>query len=494
MEYTLTKDTIIKETDEGIIIYNTRTTDNVELSGIAIEVFNTLLKEGDLKAIEKLLQIPTLNELTSRVTLNSLLYPLINLKLLSPKNTRVIKDKKINITTAAIETTNKCNFRCPHCYVDKADYKILTYNEIIDLIDELYDLGASSILFTGGEVLTHKHFKEFYLYAYKKGFIITINTNGSLLDDSLIEFLKMTPPISLEISLYGHNQRTYEDFTKTKISFDKFVETLQKIKESSINLLCKSVITNSNKEYYKDMENICKELEIPFKKDYIAFPSLDKSHDFNPEQISASEVIEFLRNDKIAQREYLKIFSNSDDSERKFVFECRENNDGIFISSEGKINVCPCMQSVSYQYKKGNLLECILKLQELKNIEFREDSKCKNCKYISLCRYCPAKFYLTTGDYQTPPSWFCEFGELMYKNYIEGIRFIKEPISDDDLIKIGNNDFNKYKNINETIKIYVDGKLVSFAILEENNEYTILNNEVLTNDIESELKKYLNQL
>ena len=44
MEYTLTKDTFIKETDEGIIIYNTRTTDNVELSGIAIEVFNTLLK------------------------------------------------------------------------------------------------------------------------------------------------------------------------------------------------------------------------------------------------------------------------------------------------------------------------------------------------------------------------------------------------------------------------------------------------------------------
>ena len=82
-------------------------------------------------------RLPTLNELTSRVTLNSLLYPLINLKLLSPKNTRVIKDKKINITTAAIETTNKCNFRCPHCYVDKADYKILSYNEIIDLIDEL---------------------------------------------------------------------------------------------------------------------------------------------------------------------------------------------------------------------------------------------------------------------------------------------------------------------------------------------------------------------
>lgn len=492
MEYVLTKDTIIKKNNEGIIIYNTRTTDNVELSGIAIEIFNILLNEGDLKAISKLLEIPSLDELTSRVTLNSLIYPLIHLKLISPRNTKIIDGKKINITTTAIETTNKCNFRCPHCYVDKADFKVLTYNEIKDLIDELYNLGGSNILFTGGEVLTHRHFKDFYIYAYKKGFMIAINTNGSLLDDSLIEFLKKTPPLSLEISLYGHNQKTFENFTKTKISFDMLIETFKKIKEANISLLCKSVITNGNKEYYKDMENICKDLDIPFKKDYITFPSLDKSHDFNPEQISPSEVIEFLKDDKIAQREYLKIFSNNDnEAERKYVFECRRDNDGLFISSEGKVNICPCMQSVSYQYQKGNLLECVLKLQELKNMEFRKDSKCKNCKYISLCRYCPAKFHLTTGDYETPPSWFCEFGELMYKNYIEGVRFIKESLTSDELKQV----FNKmnldtsfdewimtYKDKDNVIKIYLDGKLSAFAIINSDKSYTIVNDKILSKE------------
>ena len=494
MRFNLTKDTIIKDNDNKKVIYNNKSKNNIVLSGFAIKLFEKLINLGDEVAIHSIIEQSNVNELSARATLNSLLYPLLNLKLIAPVTKFNNNGQNINITTAAIETTNVCNFRCPHCYVDKADSKNLSCQDIKNIIDELYELNTCNLLFTGGEVLTHKFFKDFYLYAYKKGFIITINTNGSLIDDSLMEFIKRTPPYSIEISLYGHNQETFENFTKTKVSFESIVSTLEKLKKASVNVMCKSVITNTNKSHYKDIEKICKNLNIPFKKDYIAFPQLDKSYAFNPEQIEPEEAIELLKEDSNCQKQYLKIFDESIEN-KEFVFQCRKNNDGLFFSSDGNINICPCMQSVSYKYEKGNLFNSVISLQKLGDIKFNENSKCKNCKYISLCRYCPAKFYLTTGDYQTPPKWFCDFGELMYSTFIEGLRFVVDYLSFEEIEKVYNRGVfdlkfdewikEKIKGLEEEkfVKAYVDGKLLGFANFNEKYSF------VGTNDLLELLEK-----
>lgn len=496
MRFNLTKDTNIQDNGDKKIIYNSKTNNNIVLSGFAIKLLETLLDNGDKEAIALLLEQPNVNELSARATLNSLIYPLLNLKLIAPITKTNVEGKAINITTAAIETTNVCNFRCPHCYVDKADSKNLSCQDIKNIIDELYELNTCNLLFTGGEVLTHKFFKEFYLYAYKKGFIITINTNGSLIDDALLEFMKVTPPYGVEISLYGHNQETFENFTKTKISFDNIINTLEKLKKASIKVMCKSVITNSNKDHYKEIENICKNLNIPFKKDYVAFPQLDKSYDFNPEQISPSEAIELLKTDPNCKKQYLKAF-DAGVSNREYVFQCRKDNDGLFFNSERYVNICPCMQSVSYKYEKGNLLDSIVKLQDLGNIKFNEDSKCKDCKYISLCRYCPAKFYLTTGDYQKPPKWFCEFGELMYFTFIKGVRHVVDYLSEEELerlyklsnskenyeVWIGKNFFNLENR--KFVKTYIDGKLTGVA--KESDNTSFIGSSILLNMLEKGL-------
>ena len=491
MKYTLSKNTIVKKDNNKINICNAITTNSVNLSGTAKDLLETLINEDDNKAIEMLLKLNN-NELEARKTLNSLLYPLINLKLINMDNVIYIDNNKINVTTGAIETTNVCNFRCPHCYVDKAKHKTLTCNKIKNIIDDFYNLGASNILFTGGEVLTHPNFKEFYLYAYKKGFIISVNTNGSLITNDIINFFKEYPPCSLEISIYGDNQKTYNDFTKSNVLFDNFINTLKELKQNGINLLCKGVITNSNKDYYFNIVKMCKELNIPFKKDFIAFPQLDKINKVNPEQISPEEVIEILKEDKLAQMDCLKKYS-ADLGNHEYVFECRRDNDALFINSDCKVNICPCMQSVSYKYEEGNLLNAVLELKKLGKIKFKKDNKCKTCKYISLCRYCPAKFELTTGNYEEPPVWFCKFGELMYKNFIEGIKFASDVLTNEDLDELNikaNEEILKYiENYTKIIKIYNNGKFIGFA----SNDEIYTNEEKESDLIKKKLALFLNK-
>ena len=84
MRFNLTKDTIIKDNGDKKVIYNNKTTNNIVLSGFAINLLETLLKNGDKEAIDLLLQQPNINELSARATLNSLIYPLLSLKLIAP--------------------------------------------------------------------------------------------------------------------------------------------------------------------------------------------------------------------------------------------------------------------------------------------------------------------------------------------------------------------------------------------------------------------------
>lgn len=62
----------------------------------------------------------------------------------------------------------------------------------------------------------------------------------------------------------------------------------------------------------------------------------------------------------------------------------------------------------------------------IKNLNFKNTDQCKNCKYISLCRYCPDKFKMSTGSLHIPPQWFCDLGKAVYNNFIKGYCMIRK--------------------------------------------------------------------
>lgn len=90
------------------------------------------------------------------------------------------------INYARIAITDKCNLRCDYCmplqgldWLPKAS--ILSYEEMLDLIQVLADLGVSKIRFTGGEPFVRKDFLKLLEGTSKiKGIEkIAITTNGT---------------------------------------------------------------------------------------------------------------------------------------------------------------------------------------------------------------------------------------------------------------------------------------------------------------------------
>ena len=108
-------------------------------------------------------------------------------------NKAVTAEKRIPIN-ATIDVTHRCNNRCVHCYCslpvndEKAISEELSTEEIEKLFDELRDMGCLWLLITGGEPLLRPDFRDIYLSAKRHGFIITVFTNGTLIDEGIADF------------------------------------------------------------------------------------------------------------------------------------------------------------------------------------------------------------------------------------------------------------------------------------------------------------------
>ena len=87
------------------------------------------------------------------------------------------------------ELTSRCNFQCKMCYVHDQKNVDLSAEEWISIGKSAVDQGMVFLLLTGGEPFLRPDFCEIYEALYKMGLLISINTNGSLIDDSMFAFL-----------------------------------------------------------------------------------------------------------------------------------------------------------------------------------------------------------------------------------------------------------------------------------------------------------------
>lgn len=114
---------------------------------------------------------------------------------------------------ATIELTPTCNFRCDMCYIrmekSQAEKRggLRSIEEWLHIADQLQEIGTLFILLTGGEPLLYPDFKELYIRLKEKGFILTINTNATLIDDETVRLFQRLKPRRSECLVIWCDQR-----------------------------------------------------------------------------------------------------------------------------------------------------------------------------------------------------------------------------------------------------------------------------------------------
>lgn len=124
----------------------------------------------------------------------------------------------------SLELLPLCNMDCSMCYVhlsreamEQAGH-LRTIDEWLMLAGQMRrSAGVLFLLLTGGEPLLYPNFRDLYLELKKLGIILTINTNGTLINKTWAQFIGVHKSRRINVSLYGSDNQTYKlsefDFT-----------------------------------------------------------------------------------------------------------------------------------------------------------------------------------------------------------------------------------------------------------------------------------------
>jgi len=325
-----------------------------------------------------------------------------------------------------LELTHRCNNSCIHCYISQPSgdspekQNELKYADITRILDETADMGCLWLLLTGGEPLLRKDFKDIYLYAKHKGFLITLFTNGTLITPYLADLLKELPPISVEISIYGATKATYEAVTRAPGSYRKCMKGIELLLDRHIPLKLKTVISTVNRHEFIAIKEFVEGLGLEFRFDALLNARFDASKDVAQFRIPPEDLVGLDLTDPKRKTGFLAHYQKTcgTDIEREFIFRCGEGMNSFLIDPHGKLGLCTLARTPSFDLKSGNFASGWDEfLPKLRKQRYNQENTCRDCGIASICEQCPGWALLEHGDPQARVEYLCRVTHLRAKAF-----------------------------------------------------------------------------
>lgn len=328
--------------------------------------------------------------------------------------------------SGTFELTARCNFRCPMCYVHldgeqiRAAGEELTAAQWIALAREAKEEGMVFVLLTGGEPFLRKDFFEIYHALKQMGLLISINTNGSLLDGEIRRQLLEDPPFRINISLYGGCRETYQNMCGQD-AFDRVVGNIRALKEAGVDVRLNLSITQYNRQDMERIFSIAQGLGLHVKASSYMYPSIRVNGDQYGcgNRLSAKEAAmcsvawDRLR---FTEEEYalrVKNMQNLVSSEPKECsadldtgVRCRAGYSSFWMSWNGRMMSCGMLPTPSVNVLETGFKEAWEHIRtEVKRIQM--PMECVTCPKQEVCGVCAAVCVTETGSFDQVPRYMC---------------------------------------------------------------------------------------
>lgn len=329
--------------------------------------------------------------------------------------------------SAGIELTAKCNLNCIHCYAKpNRKHNDMTTDEFKFIFDTLIEHGLIEAYFTGGEIFTRSDFEEIYVYAKKKGVLIALLTNITLLNEHLIELFKEYPVETISTTMYGYTEETYEKVTGVKGSYKMFMNALELLQKNNIPFELKYVAMKQNFNEVDQAREFGKKLGVPMMVSMNIHAMNDGTTDPVNLRMTPQEVFDFDMNDTDRRESWENMAKSILAGEMKlyperaskrfaegFLYPCSIACQEVFITSDCKMQGCVRVPYYQFDLRKGTfddgweyLRKTILEKKASSNY------KCLTCQDTRFCEHCVGSFMLAYGDEEHVDPFSCEVASL----------------------------------------------------------------------------------
>lgn len=330
-----------------------------------------------------------------------------------------VVDKNIPID-GTIELTQRCNLRCVQCYCcHDTSRNELDYAETCRVLDEIADAGCLWLLITGGEPLLRPDFLDIYMYAKKKGLLITLFTNGTLITEAIADHLKKYPPFSIEVSIYGATEETYEKVTRVAGSFESCVNGIRLILAGGLPLQLKTMALTLNRHEIFLMKEWAGSLGVEFKFDALLHPGLDGSKGPIGFRLSPEEAVGLDAADEEKSGRWIEVCGKSwDPVDPEKLFICGGGKYAFHIDPYGILRPCDMTRGLGYDLRGRSFHDAWSRLvSEVSSKKAVSGNRCAGCNIMPICNQCPGWAFLESGDMYGIAGHLCDVARIRAKTF-----------------------------------------------------------------------------
>lgn len=332
--------------------------------------------------------------------------------------------------SGTFELSPCCNMDCRMCYVRKSRKEVedaggeIPAEKWLSMAEECRDAGTLFLLLTGGEPFLYPGFRELYHELVKMGFMISMNTNGTMITEDTVSWLSENPPARMNITLYGASNETYERLCRNPQGYTQTVNAVRMLKQAGISVKLNASMTPYNIGDLDGIYRTAEELDVYVQATAYMYPPVrkDEANVGHGDRFSAEEAGKWdaeidrrrLTPEQFCSRvESIRgnIFgkSASDLSGEKKTGEpmrCRAGKTSFWINWKGEMSPCGMMVTpVTYPFRDG-LIPAWEELRE-KSGQILLPAKCSQCNMKDFCPVCGASVYTETGKFDETPEYLC---------------------------------------------------------------------------------------
>ncbi|MCI7737601.1 MAG: radical SAM protein [Clostridiales bacterium] len=336
----------------------------------------------------------------------------------------------------SLELLPLCNMRCDMCYVrlSRAEMERLgrlrTAEEWLSLAEQMRRAGVLFLLLTGGEPLLYPGFKTLFAALRSMGFVLTINTNATLIDEGWADFLAQHRPRRVNVTLYGADEADYARLCHFPGGFARALRGIRLLRARGIDVKLSFSVTRANLPHMERVFALGGELDVPVHIDPYMMPAVrerslpfDSQSRVSPEE-AARAALRALRL-QLPEDFFRQYVRQSLERVRDPAFprgdghvSCLAGNCSFTVNWQGEMRPCVVLSSPSVPVFDTGFDAAWQTICE-QTRAIRIHPQCTQCSLRPLCKICAAAALLETGAFDGIPPYLCRYAEETLRLLLE---------------------------------------------------------------------------
>lgn len=321
-------------------------------------------------------------------------------------------------------TTNRCNMYCRHCYRDAGAAKDqeLNTDEAKNLIEEIAACGFRIMIFSGGEPLLRDDLLDLVAYARDRGLRPVLGTNGTLINRSKAQELKVAGACAAGISLDSIDPVRHDRFRRYPGGWWQAVEAMDNCRQVGLPFQVHTTVMDWNWKEIELITDVAVSIGAGAHHVFFLVPT-GRGQEIENETLRTAEyemLLERLMEKQVqtpieikptCAPQFMRI-ARMKGIKTRFSRGCLAGISYCIVSPSGDVQACAYLDRTLGNIRREgfkNIWEQDPVLTELRTEAYK--GGCGTCGYRKICGGCRARAaYYHNGDFMAEEPW-CAYRE-----------------------------------------------------------------------------------